>query len=329
MVQGSYILRLSFWTTGAALICSIFAGLLLFYLLTKRVRLLASTMDAFAENNFSEHVDSWNRFDLQKSGSEFSDEIDRLGNTFNKMAERIVEQVRALTKADELRRELVANVSHDIHTPLTSLQGHLESLLLREGKATSQERRESLEVALKHSERLAKLASELFELSKLESRERRLQIEAFSLGELVQDVTQKFQLAANNKQVRLQTNFRADLPFVSADIGLIERVFENLLENAVRYTPEGGTITVTLNPEEERIMVQVADTGCGIPQERIPYVFERFYRVDPSFSEESRGAGLGLSIVKQILDLHGSPIEVRSTINEGSTFTFYLSSLHP
>ena len=164
----------------------------------------------------------------------------------------------------------------------------------------------------------------MFELSKLESQERRPQIEAFSLGELVQDITQKFLLAANNKQVRLQANFRVDLPFVSADIGLIERVFENLLENAVRYTPEGGTITVTLTQEGERIKVQVTDTGCGIPQERIPYVFERFYRIETTSSEESRGAGLGLSIVKQILALHGSLIEVRSTVNEGSTFSFYL-----
>ena len=134
MVQGSYIIRLSFWTTVAGLIFSFFAGLLLFYLLTRRVRLLASMMDAFAENNFSEQGNSWKRFEVQKSGSGFGDEIDRLGNTFNKMSERMWEQVSALTKSDELRRELVANVSHDIHTPLTSLQGHLESLLLREGK---------------------------------------------------------------------------------------------------------------------------------------------------------------------------------------------------
>ncbi|MCI0530301.1 MAG: ATP-binding protein, partial [Nitrospira sp.] len=170
-----------------------------------------------------------------------------------------------------------------------------------------------------------------------------------------QDVVQKFQLVAEKKKIKLRANFRPDLPFIWADIGLIERVLENLIENALRYTPEGGTVTIALILEKEqsyqtalgnrggsesakrgfmssyelldnpeKITVQVTDTGCGIPPEDLPYIFDRFYRVQKRHREKSEGAGLGLAITKRILKLHRSSIEVNSTVGVSTAFIFHL-----
>ncbi|MBI3610379.1 MAG: HAMP domain-containing protein [Nitrospirae bacterium] len=322
MLQGSYILRLSTGVVSGGLLFALLAGLVFFNLLTRRLRRLASTMEAFKQSNFSEPI----KQSVHDKGR-FGDEIDRLGETFNQMTDRIVLQMTKLKEADALRRELVANVSHDLRTPLASLHGYLETLLLKEGTLTPEEHRNYLEIATKHSERLGKLVSELFELAKLDSYETQPHVEPFSLSELVQDVVQKFQLTSEKKRVGLRAELPKNLPFVSADIGLIERVLENLIENALRYTPEGGAITIALVLNNDRVKIQVADTGCGIPQEELPYIFDRFYRVEKH--ERSDGAGLGLAIAKRILELHGSSIEASSVVNNGTTFTFHLPVYKP
>jgi signal transduction histidine kinase len=173
------------------------------------------------------------------------------------------------------------------------------------------------------------LIAELFELAKLNSQEMTPHIEPFALSELAQDVVQKLKLIAERKHVRLQTNSPTDLPLVSADIGLIERVLENLIENAIRYTPEEGTVTVALNLEHEKIMTQVTDTGSGIPPEDLPHIFDRYHRVGNGRESRSTGAGLGLAIAKRILELHGSSIEVQSALDKGATFTFHLTVAQP
>ncbi len=195
---------------------------------------------------------------------------------------------------------------------------------MKEGGLSPEEQRNLLEVAAKHSRRLGKLVSELFELAKLDSHETQPHCESFSLAELVQDVVVEFRLAAEQKHITLRADFGADLPFVTADIGLVERVLGNLLENALRYTPESGTVTVTLTSVENTMRVQVSDSGRGIPQHDLPYIFDRFYRVEKRQGERSGSAGLGLAIAKRILELHGSPIEVHSQVDVGTTFTFHL-----
>ena len=324
MVQGSYILRLSIWAVAGGLLFAFLAGLVFFLLLTRRLKRLTSTMEAFTQSDFSDPGNL-----SSHSTTTSRDEIDRLGVTFSQMADRILQQLTKLKHTDKLRRELVANVSHDLRTPLASLQGYLETLLLKEGKVSPEEQRNYLEIATRHSERLGKLVSELFELAKLDSQETQPRFEAFSLGELVQDVAQKFQLTAEKRRTRLHTDLGADLPFVRADIGLIERVLENLIENALRYTPEGGTVRLALIQENGKMTVQVKDTGCGIPQEEVPYIFDRFYRIEKDRSGGSAGAGLGLAIAKRILELHGSSIEAQSTISVGTTFTFHLPAAKP
>jgi len=230
-----------------------------------------------------------------------------------------VMQVETLKEVDLQRRQLVANVSHDLRTPLASLQGYIDTLLLKEGQLSREEQRHFLEIAARHSQRLAKLVDELFELAKLDAQAAPLRREPFALGELVQDVVQKFQLRAESAGVRLIANFPRDLPLVSGDLALIERVLENLIDNALRYTPSGGSVTVALVPDGGKVTLRVSDTGSGIAEEQLPRIFDRFWRGD----DASRGgAGLGLAIAKRIVELHGGSLAVASRLGEGTTFSF-------
>ena len=226
-----------------------------------------------------------------------------------------------------LRRELIANVSHDLRSPLASIRGYLETLLLKGEALAPDKRRTYLEIAARQSERLGTLISELFELAKLDYKGYQINPEPVQLGELAQDVLQKFQLAAEEKGIALRIDVDADAGFVRADIGLIERALQNLLENALKHTHNGGSVSVAVRRQDSRVMVQVRDTGSGIPRDALPHIFERFYRVDRSRMLDAGGAGLGLAIVKRILDLHGSTIGVESALAEGSVFSFALPAL--
>jgi hypothetical protein len=240
------------------------------------------------------------------------------------MANRIIEQVDQLRKTDAQRREMVANVSHDLRTPLASLQGYLETILIKGDQLSPEEQKQYIEIATRHSKDLAQLVEELFELAKLDSLETLVHCEPLSLTELAQDVIQKFELSAQKKGITLTANFDRDLPHVSADIGMMVRVLENLIENALRHTPEGGTISLELIPGTENITVRVSDTGCGIPEDEIPHIFDRFYRLEKSREAGKGGAGLGLAIVRRILELHGSEVVAESEAGKGARFWFEL-----
>jgi len=317
MLRGSYILRMGLASLVAALALAFAVGLLLFHLLTRRLRRLAAAMHRFERGGFTEIPEI--KPGVQRRGG---DEIDQLTLTFRAMADRIREQLDELKRADSLRRELVANVSHDLRTPLASLQGYLETLLLKEGRLDCAAQRRYVESALQHTEHLGNLVSELFELAKLESLETRLNPEAFAIEELVQDVVQKHQLEAERKRIRLSAEKAGDLPFVNADIGLIARALDNLIDNALRHTPEAGRVRLILQRGEGIVKVDVSDTGCGIRQEELDSVFDRFYRSQGQASEA--GAGLGLAITKRIIELHRSRLEVESIVGEGTTFSFDL-----
>ena len=145
------------------------------------------------------------------------------------------------------------------------------------------------------------------------------------MGELVQDVTQTFQLRAQKKSIQLDAVLNSEAPLIYGDIAMIQRVLENLLENGLRHTPEGGRISVSVNVDSANVVVQITDSGCGIPAEDLPRIFERFYQQDVNRTGGTN-AGLGLAIVKRILELHGSVINVRSEIDQGTTFSFAMAS---
>jgi len=312
-LRTSWILQQSIAVAVGAAVLAIAAGLLLFAAITRPLRSLAEQMDGFVRHGSA----------VPNPGPD-GDEVVRLSRTFAEMADRITLQVQKLREVDLLRRELIANVSHDLRTPLASLQGYLDTLLLKDGQLTAEEHRRFIEIASKHSERLGKLVEELFELAKLDSQTTPIKVESFSMAELVQDVVQKFQLRAQQNGVALDAGVRADLPLVRGDIALMERVLENLIDNAIRHTPSGGSVTVSLAPEQGRFAVRVADTGSGISEEHLPHIFDRFYRA-PESSPRGGGAGLGLAIAKRILELHGSTLSAESAVDRGTTFTFELA----
>jgi signal transduction histidine kinase len=298
-----------------ALLFALLAGFMVFAMLTRRLRHLADAVDAFRNGNFSGSV-------KMPSSNPNGDEIDRLGFAFEQMEQRIVDQMRRLQNIDVQRRELLANVSHDLRTPLASMRGYLETLLLKEGSISPEEQRNYLEVAAKQSERLGKLVNHLFELTKLDAREVSLNVEHFPIAELLQDVAQKFQLVGKQKNVRIETDLGNLMPAVKADISLIERVMENLIENALRHCTSGAIVRLGLAQGDGCVTVSVNDTGSGIAAEDLGKVFDRFYQGKRNHG--GGGAGLGLAIAKRIIELHGSQILVESALGRGTRFFFQL-----
>jgi len=321
MLETSYILRQSTVLFGVALLVALLAGLGLFGLVTNRVRRLAHAVEEFRASDFS-------RLPVLPGATGYGDEIDRLTDTFGRLSERAVEQLGRLRQTDLLRRELVANVSHDLRTPLASLQGYLETVLMKEDSLDPAKRREYLEIAARQATRLSRLVEELFELAKLDAHETRPEPEDFPIGELLQDVAQKFSLEAAEKHVRVETELGSTGTFVRADIGLIERVLQNLLENALRYTDDGGRIRMRARlaqGNDSRVAVAVEDTGSGITPDALPNIFDRHYQ--DRVRDRSGRAGLGLAIAKRIVELHGGEIAAESDPAHGTTFQFELPAV--
>ena len=319
MIRDSYILRLLFWIGITAFVISLIAALLSFNWLTRRIRRMSTGVVAFNSSQFKEPIrlPGWHR---NSSG----DEIDDMGIIIEKMSQTIVEQIQRLRQSDVTRRELIANVSHDLRTPLTSMQGYLETLQIKKDELSAVDQEKYLELAIENSKRLASLVADLFELAMLETPDSRANIESFSLAELVQDVTQKFGLKTAQKKLQLSCDIPEDAPFVHGDIAMIERVLENLIENAIKFSSAGDTVQISVTPADGGLTVRVLDTGPGISADHIPHLFERFYRVDKSRSDETKSNGLGLAIAYRILQLHHSTIDVQSKPNQGSCFSFDL-----
>lgn len=323
-LKGSYIMQLSAGWIAASLLFVLAAGLLLFAYLTRRLRRLATVMASSDLEQAAGQLQSITAWDRPPR-----DEIDRLTVTFKQLVDRVQSQVAKLKAADSLRRELVTNVSHDLRTPLATLRGYIETLFLKDKSLSADDRKHHLKIAIQHCERLSNLVNELFELAKLDSSEIQVRYEPFNISELAHDVVQKFDLAAKEKQLSIQIDLDPGLPFVNADIAMIERVIENLLENAVRHTPAGGSIRLTFSPQNTDIAVGVSDTGCGIPGEDLPFIFDRFYRREKPGAGNLGYSGLGLAIARRILELHEKSIRVESTPGSGTTFTFLLPAHHP
>ena len=315
MLGRSYTFDSALLVLLIALAAALLAGLVVFALQTRRLRTLGNVMRRYAgDGSLAVRYDGHSR-----------DEIDVLGQQFNAMAEKITSQIGELRKMDDVRREMIANISHDLRTPLTTMRGYLETLQIKGDELSATDQQQYLQTALSHSQRLGLMVEELFELARLDSCESVVFSEPFSMCELVQDVTQKFALRARQKSVQLEASLNPHAPLVYGDIAMMQRVLENLLENGLRYTQAGGSIRVGVDVDSGNVVVQVADTGCGIPEADVPRIFERFYQQDKHRSD-SNSAGLGLAIVKRILELHNSVIQVSSKQEQGTTFSFCLSS---
>ncbi|MBR9922253.1 MAG: HAMP domain-containing histidine kinase [Bacteroidetes bacterium] len=315
---GSYMLGLGSRLFFITLISALIIGLIAIWYITRNLRSIISVVQRFKEGDLQARI-----------CPRASNDIPVLGETFNEMAESIVANIDQLKSVENLRRELIANVSHDLRTPLAIMQGYIETLQIKEGQLSVEERQQYLQVVLNSSENLSHLISQLFEYSKLEAKQIEPQKEPFFMGELAQDIYQKYQILAREKGIDLQLSVPEGIPMVFADVGLVERGIQNLMDNAIRYTPEGGDVIIALKSGDNSVEVRIVNTGIGIPEEEQSYIFER-YRQSGKKSD-SKGAGLGLAIAKKILELHNARISVRSKINEETAFMFSLPawSQHP
>lgn len=252
----------------------------------------------------------------QRVSVESKDETGELAASFNTMAE-------ALSKNEELRRNMVADIAHELRTPLAVLQGNLEAM--RDGviSPTSQQ----LDSLHHEAQSLSRLVDDLGTLSLVEAGQLKLRLEAAGISEIIRRVSTGMEAQAKQSGISLEVSLADNLPIAMADTDRIAQVLRNLLSNALRHTPAGGSIRVTAQPSPQSgkdILVSVADTGQGIPAQDLPYIFERFYRVDRSRTRSTGGAGIGLTIVKQLVEAHGGRVWVESTPGKGSAFFFTL-----
>ena len=310
-VVGSYILRLGVRSMTITLIAAAIFSLLALGFITKNLRKMLSVVRRFKEGDLNA------RIKLKSKG-----ELREFADSFDEMAETIVKNLEEIKTMDNLRRDLVANVSHDLRTPLATIQGYLETILIKKDSLSEYEKEAYLKTILNSTERLKTLVSELFELSKLEARETKPKLEPFSIGEIVQDIQQKNKLIAEQKNINLSVDFPYNLPLVYADIGMMEKVIQNLLENAIKFTSENGTIIIKLEPQSESILVKVHDSGEGISSDALPHIFDRYQRNNRSGQTDNKGLGLGLAIVKRILEVHDIEINVESIEGKGTIFYF-------
>lgn len=235
----------------------------------------------------------------------------------------IFHDITRLKELEKIRQDFVANVSHELRTPLAAIKGYVETLL--DGAIKEEVAQQFVQIIKRHTDRLIKIAEDLLTLSKVESKEFQLQREEILLADFIEDVLALVKEAAEKKKIKFcRQNIKPSLSIV-ADRHYLELVFLNLLDNAIKYTPEGGEIKI-INKVADGVYMQVTiqDTGIGIPAEDLPRVFERFYRVEKGRSREYEGTGLGLSIAKHIIQAHQGKIWAESELGKGSSFHFTL-----
>lgn len=235
----------------------------------------------------------------------------------------VFHDITEIRRLEKVRKEFVANVSHELRTPLTSIKGSVETL--RNGAISDPEKSlRFLDIIEKHTERLNRLITDLLDLSQIERGKTEMNLEPVNLVEVINRVVSTFREMVTRKGQRIMVGIPPDLPTVFADEEKIETALINLLDNAVKYTPDHGEITVFAFEKDDGLQVEVADTGIGIPTNDLPRIFERFYRVDKARSRELGGTGLGLSIVKHIIEIHGGTVSAESEVGKGSRFIFNL-----
>jgi signal transduction histidine kinase len=271
--------------------------------MTRPLRDMARASGKMAQGDYGHRVHTTSR-----------DEVGELARAFNRMS-------ADLEQLERLRRELVANVSHELKTPISALRAHLENLL----DGVEQPDRVTLQVMLAQSERLSRLVEQLLDLSRLESGDVPFERSEVEIGPLVHQVVSEVRVGSSDR-VRVTEDVQGGLPPAWADRERLHQVLFNLLDNAVHFTPVGGTVTVSAALHGAALHVRVTDAGPGIPSEHLPHVFERFYRVDQARSRGDGGTGIGLAIARSIVEAHGGRIWAESEVGKGSVFGFEIPS---
>ena len=306
------------------------AAITLFFLLTARLRKLQR--EVVAEHQHLMHAAT---ADLQQPDK--PDEIDQLAHAYSRMTSQLADQNRQLLRADASRRELFASISHDLRTPLTTLQSYLETLVTHGKRFDEQKTQRYLNTAHNHTQRLKSLVTDLFELTRLDSGDMQPRLEAFSLLELVHDVVQDYQPFAQEKRIRLHVDCKdtaINRLMVNADIAMLQRVFTNLMSNALKHTQANDSIIIAVRHlSASSIEVVFSDTGSGMPAEQHARLVADGCTAQPQSirpnwkTDYSANGGLGLQIVRRILNLHNSELQIDSAPGQGTRMQFRLSAL--
>jgi signal transduction histidine kinase len=290
-------------------IFGVFVSLLLGHFLSKLIlsplRKVINAARSFSNGNYAMRINATT-----------NDEINDLIKTLNEM-------FFSLEKLEKLRKNLVANLSHELSTPLTNIYGYLEALndnVIRDDLA----RGRAVSLVKKEAERLIHLIKELKKLAILESDNFSLSVEDVSINELIEKICEKFVLSFRQKNINLHKMFDLELPPARVDASKVEQVISNLLDNAIKYSDDNGVIELKTWQEAGRIAFSIKDNGQGIEREDLPFIFERFYRADKARTKKDDSIGIGLTIAKKIVEAHKGEIEVKSEKNKGSEFIVYL-----
>ena len=300
------------------LLCAL---LILFRFFTAPLKILSDDMDTFRASGF----------DLDGSGvklrpwrNESRNEVQRLGFSFNDMLNHIDAQMKKLKQTDNERRIMLADLSHDLRTPLANLQGYIETLSLKGDIITSEERQRFIQICEKNLFNLKRLIDQIFELAYLEGGHVTLKKEKFMLAELLHDVAAKFTMNAQSKGVTIHVDTGNKNGYVNADIGKLERVLTNLIENAIRHTPKGGEIHIGVSEAAGNLVIEVKDSGVGISERELNHIFKARYQASNSEEDTAIHAGLGLAICQKLMTLLESQLEVSSELGKGTSFKFSL-----
>ena len=318
----------------SALLLLLIILLAVFRYFTAPIKQLAQQMQLLKAADFDQSkviLTQWGKGSAQ--GTDHN-EVHILGNTFNDMAVQINQQFSLLTENDRMRRELLAHLSHDLRTPLATMQGYIETLIIKADTLKATERKQYLATVQRNIAQLKRLIDQIFELAHLENGQVTVNLETFAIGELLHDIIAKFVLKAADKKITLRLKPEQCRFMVYSDIAKLERIMTNLLENAIRHTNEGGEITIHVcqndssqgSSQEKRIKVAVIDNGSGISKADIAYIFDARYRASNAIEDSTHHAGLGLAISQKLSLILNSELMVNSELGQGSSFSLSLQT---
>lgn len=303
------------WSLLLLIASALLAMVASFYLsrtVSRPLRQMNRAAQALAQGDYKHRVDVSS-----------DDEVGELSTSFNRLARRLEEASLQTAQLEQMRRDFVANVSHELRAPLTLIRGYTEALL-DEALEPGADPRSFYQIIREEALRMERLISELLDLSRLEAGKVNLTLEEVDLAVLARQMVDRVSPRAKDQGIELRLESTADLPPVRGDSRRLEQLLIIFLDNALKYTPSGGSIIVRLEDESDLIRVSVQDTGRGIPPQDIPYIWERFYKVDKAHSREDSGTGLGLAIARQLIEMHQGKLAVTSELNRGSVFSFTL-----
>lgn len=303
----------------AALLLLLLILLALFRNFTSPIKQLASEMQLIRAEKFDQ-----SKIKLTQWQHNERNEIHMLGCTFREMVAQINVQLAQLTENDRIRRELLTHLSHDLRTPLATMQGYLETMEIKGEQLSSLEQTTYLATVQRNAIQLKRLIDQIFELAHIEDGQVTVSLETFAIGELLHDIMAKFSLKATDKDISLTLQPQQCRYIVYSDIAKLERIITNLLENALRHTNKGGVVTIIVSQLSDKVKIAVSDNGSGISKEDIAYIFDARYRASNAIEDNTKHAGLGLAISQKLSKILNSELLVDSKLGHGSSFSLSL-----